>query len=79
MTKSLSVTLGERYDAFIERQVATGRFASPSDAVRAALRLLEEEDEKLDRLRDAIDEGDVSGEPEPLDIEEFIQSKRRRG
>lgn len=79
MSKSLSVILGERYDEIIERQIANGRFGSPSETLQAALRLLEEEDEKLDRLRAAIDEGDNSGEPEPLDIEAFIQSKRRHG
>ncbi|MBZ9746784.1 type II toxin-antitoxin system ParD family antitoxin [Mesorhizobium sp. CO1-1-7] len=35
-------------------------------------------DQRLERLRRAIDEGDQSGEPEPFDVESFFESKRRR-
>ncbi|TPK02333.1 hypothetical protein FJ872_29150 [Mesorhizobium sp. B2-5-9] len=35
-------------------------------------------DQRLERLRRAIDEGGQSGEPEPFDVESFFESKRRR-
>ncbi|RWE30004.1 MAG: hypothetical protein EOS78_28960 [Mesorhizobium sp.] len=35
-------------------------------------------DQKLERLRRAIDEGDQSGEPEQFDFESFFEGKRRR-
>ncbi|MDX8469386.1 type II toxin-antitoxin system ParD family antitoxin [Mesorhizobium sp. VK23B] len=77
MPKNTSVTLGDQYDAFIRRQVENGRFGSASEAVRAGLRLLEEQELKLEQLRAAIDEGDMSGSPEPFDIEAFLKSKTR--
>ncbi|TPJ74196.1 type II toxin-antitoxin system ParD family antitoxin [Mesorhizobium sp. B2-6-2] len=77
MPKNTSVTLGDQYDAFIQRQIAKGRFGSASETVRAGLRLLEEQELKLEQLRAAIDEGDMSGNPEPLDIEAFLKAKKR--
>ncbi|WP_245511728.1 MULTISPECIES: type II toxin-antitoxin system ParD family antitoxin [unclassified Mesorhizobium] len=78
MPKNTSITLGDQYDAFIQRQIASGRFGSASEAVRAGLRLLEEQELKLEQLRAAIDEGDKSGDPEPFDIEAFLKSKKHR-
>ena len=77
MTKNTSVTIGDQYDAFIRRQIANGRFGSASEAVRAGLRLLEEQELKLEQLRAAIDEGDQSGDFQPFDVEEFLTSRKR--
>ncbi|MEI9414203.1 type II toxin-antitoxin system ParD family antitoxin [Mesorhizobium sp. Cs1321R2N1] len=77
MPKNTSIVLGDQYDAFIQRQIVSGRFGSASEAVRAGLRLLEEQELKLEQLRAAIDDGDMSGDPEPFDIEAFIESKKR--
>jgi antitoxin ParD1/3/4 len=76
MTKNTSITLGDQYDAFIRRQIANGRFGSASEAVRAGLRLLEERELKLERLRAAIDEGDQSGDYQPFDVDEFLASRK---
>ncbi len=54
-----SVVIGERYEAFIDKQVASGRFNNASEVVRAALRLLEDEEAKLEELRALIAEGDA--------------------
>ncbi len=77
MTKNTSVTIGDQYDAFIRRQIASGRFGSASEAVRAGLRLLEEQELKLEQLRAAIDEGDHSGNYQQFDVEEFLTSRKR--
>jgi len=76
MAKNTSIVLGDQYDAFIRRQIASGRFGSASEAVRAGLRLLEEQEFKLERLRAAIDEGDSSGPAEPFDLEAYLAAKR---
>ncbi|MBZ9742259.1 MULTISPECIES: type II toxin-antitoxin system ParD family antitoxin [unclassified Mesorhizobium] len=78
MPKNTSITLGDQYDAFIQRQIASGRFGSASETVRAGLRLLEEQELRLEQLRSAIDEGDKSGDPEPFDVEAFLKSKKHR-
>lgn len=61
MQKNTSITLGKHFDAFISRQVQSGRFASASETVRAGLRLLEEREIKLVALRRALEEGEKSG------------------
>lgn len=52
-----SLTLGPHWEKFVKRQVASGRYASASDVVRAALRELEERGKRLEALRQHLDEG----------------------
>ena len=55
-------------------------FKNTSEAVRAGLRLLEEEEKKIIALRNAIDEGVKSGIVEDFDPEKQLQqlkSKRK--
>nr|WP_295469394.1 type II toxin-antitoxin system ParD family antitoxin [Mesorhizobium sp.] len=72
MAKNTSISLGAPYLEFIDRQIEKGRFATASEAVRAGLRLLEEQEIALEKLRAAIDEGYRSGAPEPFDVEGFL-------
>ena len=61
MPKNTSITLGEHFDGFIAQQIKEGRYASASEVVRAALRLLENNERKIAALRKLIDEGEASG------------------
>ena len=61
MAKNTSMTLGNHFDGFIASQVESGRFGSASEVVRAALRLLENTEAKLQTLRNALDKGEQSG------------------
>jgi len=60
-----NVNLTEKLDQFVISKVESGRYENASEVVRAALRILEREEEqyeaKLAALRAAIDEGDASG------------------
>ena len=76
MTKNTSVSLGEHFTGFIDAQVATGRFNSTSDVIRAGLRLLEDEQARLAALRSALVEGENSGQSEALDMDDCIRQKR---
>lgn len=64
-----NVNLTPELDQFIATRVETGRFSNASEVMRAALRLLEQEEreneEKLIALRAAIDKGLASGVAEP--------------
>ena len=81
-TKSIHATVTPELDSFVDELVDSGRFTSQSEAVRAALRLLEDEERlrevKLEALREKIQEGLESGEPEEWDIEEFLENARAR-
>ena len=64
MAKNTSVSLGDHFDQFIAAQLSTGRYGSATEVVRAALRLLENEEQKLQNLRQMIAEGRTSGTAE---------------
>lgn len=49
MSKAVTVTLGEM-GSHAERHLASGRFASMSEVVRAGLRALDREEEMLDEI-----------------------------
>ncbi len=53
-----SYVVGNRYEAFISSQVEAGRFNNASEVVRAGLRMLEDYETRLTRLRASIDAGD---------------------
>ena len=76
MSKNTSFSIGEHFSEFVEEQVREGRYSSASDVVRAALRLLEEQEMKLAALRAALIEGEQSGPSTPFDFEAFIERKR---
>ena len=61
MAKNTSIILGDHFDVFISNQVATGRYTSSSEVIRAALRLLEGKETKLNTLRNLLIEGENSG------------------
>ena len=51
MPKNTSMTLGTHFDGFIASQINNGRFASASEVVRAALRMFEDNERKIEVLR----------------------------
>ena len=59
MQRNTSVTLGEHFAEFVEAKIQDGRFESVSESVRAGLRLLEENETKLDVLRARLAVGEA--------------------
>ena len=76
MPRNTSVSLGDHFVGFIDDQVASGRYGSASDVVRAGLRLLEEAESRRKALEAALIAGEESGEPQPLDLKAFKAGKR---
>lgn len=54
---STSLTLSPHWETYIHAEVASGRFASASEVVRAALRELEDKGKRLEALREHLAEG----------------------
>jgi antitoxin ParD1/3/4 len=50
----MNVSIGQRWERFVERTVKSGRYASASEVVREGLRLVEEREAKLRALRDTL-------------------------
>jgi antitoxin ParD1/3/4 len=78
MPDSTRISLDEHFDRFAAPQVQSGRYRSASDVIRASLRLLEEREQALEPLRQALIEGEQSGEDAPLDMDEIRAEARRQ-
>ena len=61
MSKNTSIMLTNYFDEFIQSRIKTGRYKNVSEVVRAGLRLLEDEENRINALRNAIQEGIDSG------------------
>ncbi len=71
--KNTSISLGDYFDQFIKLQIASGRYKNVSEVIRAALRLLENEEQKAVALKNAIQEGIDSGIAHDFDPEKQLQ------
>lgn len=78
MSKNISITLGSYFDQFIQSILREGRYKNASEVVRAGLRLLEEEEQKIMALRQAIDAGINSGLAEGFDPEEHLRTLKAK-
>ncbi len=72
MTKNTSIALSDHFTEFLNEQVASGRYGSASEVVRAGLRLLEEREAALADLRAEIAKGEASGVAEGFDVDEWF-------
>ena len=61
MGNHTSVSLGAYFDSFVQSSLSAGRYKNASEVIRAGLRLLEEEENKIIDLRNTIQEGIESG------------------
>ncbi len=61
MSRNTSITLGNYFEDFIQSRISAGRYKNISEVIRAGLRLLEEEENKIIALRNALQEGIDSG------------------
>lgn len=78
MSKNTSISLGNYFDQFINNRISEGRFKNVSEVVRAGLRLLEEEERKVNALRTAIQEGIDSGIAHDFDPKEHLKSLKAK-
>ena len=74
MRKNTSVALGSYFESFVESRITQGRYKNASEVIRAGLRLLEEEENRMLALKAAIQEGLDSGIANDFDPKEHLQS-----
>lgn len=80
MGKNTSISLGNYFESFVENSISKGRFQNASEVIRAGLRMLEEEENKIVALRTAIQEGIDSGTATDFDPKghlEMLQSRKK--
>lgn len=77
MADNTRIPLDETCHRFVARQVHSGRYSCAADVVRAGLKLLEAQEQGLEALRNALIEGEASGEDAPLDIDGIRNEARR--
>ena len=61
MRRNTSVSLGNYFEDFVDNRISEGRYKNASEVIRAALRLLEEDENRIQALKNAIQEGIDSG------------------
>jgi antitoxin ParD1/3/4 len=74
MAKNTSILLGDYFDNFINQQIQSGRYASVSEVVRAALRLFEQEESKKSELIEELKKGENSGFIQKFDRKKFLKN-----
>lgn len=73
----MNVSIGERWERYIEELLATGRYASASEIMREGLRLVEEREQKLDALRETINASIARGGENSIeDVKAHIAAAR---
>jgi antitoxin ParD1/3/4 len=80
----MNVSLGERWEKFVETTVREGRYGSASEVVREGLRLVEEREAKLSALRERLNAsiaagGDVSEDELDAALETEAQKLAKEG
>lgn len=76
--RTTSVALGSYFENFVKNKVSQGRYNNASEVIRAGLRLLEENENKLAAFQAAIQEGIDSGIAEDFDPKEFLSTLKNK-
>ena len=80
----MNVSLGDRWEKFVETTVQQGRYSSASEVVREGLRLVEEREARLAALRETLNSsivvgGDVSDEELDAELAAEAEALRKEG
>ena len=78
MSKNTSVTLGNHFEKLIEASIKSGRYSSASEVIRAGLRMIEEREESIRLLREAIEAGEQSGYVQDFDAVSNLAELKRQ-
>jgi len=70
-----TITVTDTQDAWITAQVQAGRFTNDSELIRDLIRREQERAVQIEAVRQALIDGERSGESQPFDFATFIHRK----
>ena len=73
MSKNTSITLGDYFENIIHKSIKSGRYSSASEVVRAGLRMIDEDEKKIQNLVSAIEDGENSGYVKDFNPDDHLQ------
>lgn len=72
----MNVSIGDRWERFVESVVKGGRYGSASEVVREGLRLVEEREAKLRALQETLERSIAEGgEVSEAELDEALAAK----
>ena len=78
MGRNTSVSLGNYFENFVDGRISEGRYKNASEVIRAGLRLLEEEENKIHILKKAIQDGIDSGIAKDFNPQKHLKSLKAK-
>ena len=78
MSKNTSISLGSYFDEFVQSRLYDGRYKNVSEVIRAGLRLLEDEENNVIALRNAIQEGIESGNASDFNSKLYLKELKAK-
>lgn len=78
MGRNTSVSLGNYFEDFVDNKISKGRYKNASEVIRAGLRLLEEEENRVTALKVAINEGIESGIAKNFNAKQHLENLKAR-
>ena len=70
-----TITLTDQQDAWVKSQIESGGYTNDSEVFRDLIRREQERSGEIEAIRQALIEGEQSGEPQPFDFDAFKQRK----
>ena len=78
MPEHFEYKISEHWRQYLADKVDNREYGSPGEVIEDALRRLEDEDRRRERLAELLREGEESGDPIPWDFEAFLEEARLR-
>lgn len=78
MGRNTSVSLGDYFENFVDGRISEGRFKNASEVIRAGLRMLEDEENKITALKKAITDGIESGIAEDFNPKQHLEALKAK-
>lgn len=73
-----TITLTEQQNGWVKAQIESGHFGNDSEYIRDLIRRDQQAKQRLAMLRQALVEGESSGNPKPLNISAIKAAGRKR-